>query len=136
ARDDGADHGVPAAEEVVVGGAEVDGELDAVGDDVDRVRVDGQAADGEDGRVGELLHGAFEGGDHLRRGGEGVLAVGHGGGAGVVGFAVDGDAVLASAGDGADDGEALVAPPHAGTLLDVDFDQAEVAGGVEAVFGE
>ena len=51
---------------------------------------------------------------------------------GVVRFAVYRHAILPPAGDRGDDRQPLVAPPHAGALLDVHFDQAEISAGASS----
>ena len=75
---------------LVFGMADVERCVDGAGDDVDGSRQRGDAADGGDelGVVGGVV---LDVDDPLGGSGEGVAAQGHGGGAGVVGLALEGE---------------------------------------------
>ncbi len=112
---------------LVLGVADVERGADGAGHDVDRAGMRGNAADRRDQlRVvgGVALH--FD--DPLRGGGERVAAQRHGGGAGVVGLAGEGELEARLADDGFDDGERGIALFEDRTLLDVDLDSREGVG--------
>ena len=112
----------------VLGVADVEGGADGAGDDVDGAGLGGDAAYGGD-ELGVVGGVALDFDDPLGGGGEGVLAKRHGGGAGVVGVAFEGELEAGLAYDGFDYGEGAVGLVEDGALLDVDFEGAEGVGG-------
>ena len=119
----------------VLGVADVERGADGAGDDVDGAGIGGDAADGGD-ELGVVGGVALDFDDPLGGGGEGVLAQGHGGGAGVVGVAFEGELEARLADDGFDYGERGVGLFEDGPLLDVDFDGGEGVGRERAGGGD
>ena len=99
--------------------AELHAQRDPAGDDVRRVRLDLEPADGTDLAAlavgGDLAHGEHQ----LRRGDQRVLPAVHRGGAGVVGHALDDDVVAVDGDDALDDADRHAGPIERPALFDV-----------------
>ena len=118
----GTDGVVKLVDDAAVGVAQVEADTRLAGNDVAGGGFHRNLADGGDG-VLDIPGERFDGEDDLGGGGQRVVAVGHGDGAGVSGGAGDVEVGALGANDAGDDPDRDAGGFEAGALLDVGLDE-------------